>query len=468
MDLKSSYTNFLKSNPSFEKVLFFDELRTKEYPLLDEQKHIYLDYTGGNLFSKGQIKKHNEILFKNVYGNPHSSNPTSRIMTDLVRSSRKRILKFFNADPNEYEAIFTKNTSEALKLVGESYPFNKDDQFLLTVDNHNSVLGLREYGHIRGAKTIYTPMNYPEMTINHDRLLENLHTTNSSENNLFAYPAQSNFSGIQHSLDLVKIAQDLGWDVILDAAAFVPTNKLDLNAVKPNYVAVSFYKMFGWPTGVGALIVKKDSLKKLQRPWFGGGTIVAVSVAANTHHIASGAAGFEDGTLDYLSLPAIEIGLDYIDELGIDNIHNRVSLLTGHLINNLKELKHDSGVSLVHFYGEEGPQNRGGTLSINLFKSNGEQFNSDEVQHLANNENISFRTGCFCNPGISEIAFEVKNKEIISCFADASSYNSADEYRSCVGPIGAIRISTGFITNYNDIFHFVQFVKSLLNKNKIS
>ena len=70
---------------------------------------------------------------------------------------------------------------------------------------------------------------------------------------LFAYPAQSNFSGVQHPLEWVEAAQARGWDVLLDSAAFAPTNRLDLSVIKPDYVPVSFYKMFGYPTGVGAL-----------------------------------------------------------------------------------------------------------------------------------------------------------------------------------------------------------------------
>ncbi|CAN5724754.1 hypothetical protein BH23CHL5_BH23CHL5_28620 [soil metagenome] len=95
---------------------------------------------------------------------------------------------------------------------------------------------------------------------------------------LLAFPAQSNFSGVQHDLDLIDRAQRTGWHVLLDAAAFVSTNALDLRSTKPDFVSISFYKMFGYPTGVGALIVKKPALRLLERPWFAGGTISLISV----------------------------------------------------------------------------------------------------------------------------------------------------------------------------------------------
>ena len=83
---------------------------------------------------------------------------------------------------------------------------------------------------------------------------------------LFAFPAQSNFSGVQHSLDLIDEAQRHGFDVLLDAAAFVPSNPLSLRAHAPEFVVLSFYKLFGYPTGVGALVVRNDALRRLAAP----------------------------------------------------------------------------------------------------------------------------------------------------------------------------------------------------------
>ena len=90
-------------------------------------------------------------MYDDVFGNPHSSNPTSLAATQLVESARSSILDFFNADPAEYLAIFTANASAALKLVGESYPFS-NGSYLLTFENHNSVSGIRKFAHSRGAQ----------------------------------------------------------------------------------------------------------------------------------------------------------------------------------------------------------------------------------------------------------------------------------------------------------------------------
>src|SRR5688500_9647684 len=158
------------------------------------------------------------------------------------------------------------------------------------------------------------------MRVNEAELASRLERGERGGPRLFAYPAQSNFSGVQHPLDWIPLAQEHGWDVLLDAAAFTPSNRLDLHRWKPDFVSQSFYKMFGYPTGVGCLIARRRALAKLRRPWFAGGTITVASVQGDKFYLAEGESGFEDGTPDYLSLPAIEFGLQYIRDIGIDTI----------------------------------------------------------------------------------------------------------------------------------------------------
>jgi selenocysteine lyase/cysteine desulfurase len=90
-------------------------------------------------------------------------------------------------------------------------------------------------------------------------------------------------------MKMIEKAHKHGWDVLVDCAAFVPTSKLDLSIWKPEFVPVSFYKMFGYPTGLGALIAKRTALAQLKRPWFAGGTITVASVLGDKFYFAEGA-----------------------------------------------------------------------------------------------------------------------------------------------------------------------------------
>ena len=213
------YNQFLDLYPAFSSTSIIDEIRAKEFSRLERHHQVYLDYTGGSLYSDSQVQTHQKMLLEGVFGNPHSSNPTSSASTAWVEKTRHKIMSFFNASPDEYVVIFTSNASAALKLVGESYPFGKASFYLLTYDNHNSVNGIREYAWARGANVRYIPIFPPEMRIEDKKLEEYLTLTDRSCSNLFAYPAQSNFSSVQHPLEWIERAHQAGWDVLLDAGS---------------------------------------------------------------------------------------------------------------------------------------------------------------------------------------------------------------------------------------------------------
>ena len=459
-----AYRQFLVAWPKYAATAKLDELRATEFRRLDEQGHVYLDYTGGSVHADSQVRRHMELLQHGIFGNPHSSSPTSALSTDLVERCRARVLRYFNASLEEYGVIFTANATHALKLVGESYPFGPGDHFLLTFDNHNSVNGIREFDRARGARTTYVPVLPHNMRVEESTLDVFLGMAAPGGHNLFAYPAQSNFSGVQHPLEWIARAQSRGWDVLLDAAAFVPTNRLDLGRWHPDFVALSFYKMFGYPTGVGALIARWPALARLHRPWFAGGTISVASVQADQHHLALGAAAFEDGTLNYNVIPAVEFGLDVLETAGRDVVHERVRCLTGWMIDRLLAMRHGNGQPAVRLYGPRSVRQRGGTLAMNFHDPGGDVVDHARVEREAARRKISLRTGCFCNPGAGELALGLSRDEIITCFQDAGSHMEYDDFRRCIDgkSSGAVRMSVGLASNFADVHTFLEFARGFL------
>lgn len=445
-----------------------DELRQREYARLDQTGQVYLDYTGGSLYAQSQLEAHMQQLAATVYGNPHSVNPTSMASTKLVDQARADVFRYFNADPDEYVVIFTSNASGALKLIGESYPFEHDGQYLLTFDNHNSVNGIREYARYHGAPVMYAPITLPDLRIDVDTLALHLGGGNPSGNNLFAYPAQSNFSGVQHPLDWIEAAHVEGWDVLLDCAAFVPTNRLDLGRWKPDFVPLSFYKLFGYPTGLGALIARRDKLQKLRRPWFAGGTVEIVSTLTSAFFRAHDEAAFEDGTVNYLDIPAVSTGLRHVESVGIDSIHDRVTALTRYLLDEMSSVTHTNGQPLAIIYGPTDTKDRGGTIAFNLLDLYGKMFDVRLVETLANDAGISLRTGCFCNPGAGENAFHLTVDDVQACSTAAAPvtyerYIAALTEHTGSTVTGAIRISLGIASNFADAYHFVRFLQAFVD-----
>jgi molybdenum cofactor sulfurtransferase len=430
---------------------FFADLRRREFSRLDELGHVYLDYTGAGLYAEGQVRAHAEYLCHSVLGNPHSRNPTSQAATRKVEEARLKVLEFFNADPESYDVVFTLNASGALKLVAEAYPWEAGVQFLLTADNHNSVNGIREYAAARGAEVRYVPMGR-ELRV--DDLEAHLTCQDCTKPNLFAFPAQSNFSGVKHPLEWIETARAHGYHVLLDAAAFVPTNPLDLGRYRPDFVCLSCYKMFGFPTGVGALLVRRNVLGELHRPWFAGGTVRFVSAQNPVFlpHVTGRA--FEDGTPNYLGIAAAAAGLDFLREIGIERINAHVMRLTGVLLETLKGLRHSNGAPLVRIYGPEGLDRRGGTVAFNLLDPAGELVDFRIVEQRANEANISIRTGFFCNPGAAEFAFDYHDEEAFRCISTLTAETfTLQQFSDCMGDqaVGAVRASLGIASNDADV-----------------
>ena len=470
--MAAALADFERRYPAYARTAVLDEMRARDYTRLDATGQVYLDYTGGALYADSQLAWHRDLLAGAVFGNPHSANLPSQYMGARVEATRAQILKFFRASPEEYEVIFTPNATGALRLVGESYPFGPGGRFLLTFDNHNSVNGIRQFARARGASVTYVPLTTADLRVSEEALARRFEAATSdgrrrfrrrASRSLFAFPAQSNFSGVQHPLAWIAQAQDAGYDVLLDAAAFAPTNRLDLSRWHPDYVSLSFYKIFGYPTGIGALLAHRPALATLRRPWYAGGTITFSSVRAEAapgegFYLTPGPAGFEDGTVDYLGIPAVGIGLDHIGMAGIETIHTRVMCLTGWLLDALGALRHGNGAPVVRIYGPVGTDRRGATIAMNFFDPAGALIDSVRVERRANMAGISLRSGCHCNPGVREVALGFSTQEMAAAFKDKDRLRYQEFVQVIDGKTtGAARASLGLVTTFADVYRFWDF-----------
>jgi len=457
--------DFLSACPDYRGTAMLDLLRATEYSYLDEGGHIYLDYAGAGLPARAQLAAHTERIQGGCFGNPHSENPASAASTELIEAARAAVLAHFNAPPEEYAAIFTANATGACLLIGEAYPFGPRTPLVLTADNHNSVNGLREFARARGAATRYVPFSSPELRVDDDTVHHALTRPRpgrlgARRRGLLAYPAQSNFSGVQHQLAWIETAHDLGYDVLLDAAAYVPSSRLDLSVVKPDFVPVSWYKVFGYPTGVGCLIARHEALDRLERPWFAGGSVYLATVAGGWHAPAPGEARFEDGTVSYLQIPDVQTGLAWVNGIGMDLIHQRVSCLAGWLLRLLAGLRHGNGAPMARIYGPAGTRDRGGTVAFNLLDPDGRVVDERAVARDTAAAGISIRTGCFCNPGAVEGAFGLTEADWRTALRGRA--RTLEEYLGLLGMPsgGALRASVGLASNIGDVERFVAFVET--------
>ncbi len=424
----------------------FALLRQREFARLDETGTTYVDYTGAALYPVTLVRRHAQQLTAAVFGNPHSRNAPSLASSAVLNQARNLTLRFLDADPDEYVVCFTANASGAMRLLSETFPFRRGSRLLLTADNHNSVNGLRVVARRHGASVEYVPLGTQLRTKDPREWLVDV-----GKPSLFAFPAQSNFSGVQLPLTWIHDAQSAGYHVLLDAAAYVQANKLSLSTYPADFVALSYYKLFGYPSGIGALVARRTALPLLRRDYFAGGTVEFVSVQNRLVRIKVGEEAFEDGTPNFLAMPAVCGGLKWLLQLGMPNVQQHVCSLTTHFLKGLESLR---GRTIV--YGPTTSEDRGGTIAFNVLQDN-EVVPFEVVEAAARARGIALRGGCFCNPGAAESAFSYPLDRAGGCYRMPDF--TVRRFRNCLdGVVGALRASFGVANTRMDLDRLLQFL----------
>lgn len=477
-----------------------DQMRAADFKRL--QGTVYLDHAGAALYSEPQMADVVKDLTSNVYGNPHSQSDSSMAATDLVTAARHQVLKYFNASPRDYKCIFTSGATAALKLVGECFPWSRESCYMYTMENHNSVLGIREYALSKGATALAVDIEEDNgLEKNHGSpssdLFKILRHTNQrrggdvlsqncqngslsavSENNwnLFAFPSECNFSGQKFNLNLIKLIKEgnlVGlpsqqqqgqWMVLIDAAKGCATEPPNLDVYPADFVVCSFYKIFGYPTGLGALIVKNEAASLLNKTYFSGGTVAAsIADIDFVQKRKSIEQVLEDGTISFLSIASLRHGFKIIEMLTTSAIARHTSSLATYVRKKMLDMKHRNKKNVCVIYGQHASKvadlKMSPTITFNLKREDGTWFGYREVEKLASLSGIHLRTGCFCNPGACAKYLGLSHSDLVSNFeAGHVCWDDNDVING--KPTGAVRISFGYISTYQDAEEFLKFLQS--------
>ncbi|OII75957.1 class V family protein [Cryptosporidium andersoni] len=449
--------------------------------------HTYADNAGAGLYQKSQITEIHDDLIRNAYGNVHSRNPSARLTDKRLNEARDLIYKFFNIDKSIYSIIFTSGATSGLKLVGENFPWTLESKYFYLRINHNSVLGIREYATNNGVD--FRALSYDEIekilkkqketkgnkrfqNFCNDNMCENLDYINRQSMNskshktycLFAFPAKDNFVGQKYPLVWIKDIQEYGlsddcvWRVLLDAAAFAPTEPLDITEYPADFVVISFYKMFGYPTGLGVLIIRNNDAQLFNKVYFGGGAVIMASCDSRWCKMKeTPSMKFEDGTVSFLNIASLKYGFKRLEYFGMKNISNHIAALSMYVYEELSSLTHFSGKPVVIFYGRKDLPPNGGIVNFNILRPDGSIVNFGQVEHMASENHIHLRTGCFCNPGGCQDFLNLSLEEIQLASEIRDSCSDLGQLNN--KPLGSVRISFGYLSTYKDAKNVVNFIK---------
>ncbi|XP_037838291.2 molybdenum cofactor sulfurase isoform X1 [Chlorocebus sabaeus] len=449
------------------------ELRAREFGRLAGT--VYLDHAGATLFSQSQLESFTNDLMENTYGNPHSQNISSKLTYDTVEQVRYRILAHFHTSAEDYTVIFTSGSTAALKLVAEAFPWvsqgpeSSGSQFCYLTDSHTSVVGMRNVTMAINVKS--TPVR-PEDLWSAEERGASVSDPDCQLPHLFCYPAQSNFSGVRYPLSWIEevksgrlhpVSTPGKWFVLLDAASYVSTSPLDLSAHQADFVPISFYKIFGFPTGLGALLVHNRAAPLLRKTYFGGGTASAY-LAGEDFYIPrpSVAQRFEDGTISFLDVIALKHGFDTLERLtgGMENIKQHTFTLAQYTYVALSSLRYPNGAAVVRIYSDSefsSPEVQGPIINFNVLDDKGNIIGYSQVDKMASLYNIHLRTGCFCNTGACQRHLGISNEMVRKNFQ--AGHVCGDNMDLIDGqPTGSVRISFGYMSTLDDVQAFLRFI----------
>ncbi|XP_044761496.1 molybdenum cofactor sulfurase 3 [Coccinella septempunctata] len=445
---------------SFESVYSDEQNKLIEREFQRIKDEHFLDHAGGTLYSEKQVDNIMTDLKQSLLCNPHGKNFPSQKTEDAIDIIRFRILQHFHTNSEEYTVIFTANTTSSLKLIAENFDFKSQNGqkgvLAHLEDNHTSVLGMRNYSEVTRCVTVQEAFDFLGASV----IKYVPHHVNTKS--LFVYPAQCNFSGTKFPLDWIErihngqlnVIEGLNsgsWYVLLDAATFVGSNDLDLSTYKPDFVTFSFYKMFGYPTGVGALLVRNESQKVLLKKYYGGGTVLMALARENEAILKTSLAErYEDGTLPYLSIYSLNEGFNTFIrlKLTIQSISKHVFNLAKYFYTNLITLHHANGKPAAILYHDttfQDARHQGGIVNFNLVRENGEFIGYSEVMQMLSLNKIHIRTGCSCNPGACQRHLKLTSDDIRRHFRAGHVCGDQNDLVDGV-PTGSVRVSFGYMS----------------------
>ena len=395
----------------------------KDYPILQREIEghpiVYLDNAATSQAPMCVVKAIEDMYFyhrANVHRGVHT---LSGEATDMVEATREKVRAFINAASVE-EVVFTRGTTEAINLVAATYGdrlCNGDEIILTTMEHHSNIVPWQLIGKDKRIRIRVVPIN-DAGEVNLDEYADLF----TEQTRFVALAHVSNVLGtINPVKEMIAIAHQHGVPVLIDGAQAAPHIAIDVRDLDCDFYAFSAHKMYG-PTGVGVLYGKKFRLNSMS-PYQGGGEMIGtVSFERTTY--AELPFKFEAGTPDYVGIAAFGTALDYINELGIDNIAAHERALVEEATRGLLT------IDGMRIFGTA--ENKAGVISFLVG-----DINSYDMGLLLDKLGFEVRTGHHC-------AQPLMNRYGVQGMVRASfaAYNTLDEVHRFVEAVR--RVSTMF------------------------
>lgn len=357
-----------------------------DFPILKREVYpgkplVYLDSAASSQ-RPYQVIDAMDVYYRRQHANVHRGiHRLSTEATGAYESARRRIAAFINA-PDPQQVIYVRNATEGFNLVAFSWGHanvKAGDEILLTeMEHHANLVPWQMLAATTGATLRFVPFNVEDGTLNLSEL-DNLLTERTK---IFSFTAVSNVFGTVNPVkELVAATHAVGAVAMVDAAQAVPHMAVDVQDWDCDFMAFSSHKMCG-PTGIGILYGKRELLEAMP-PFMGGGDmILRVSLESSTWNELP--YKFEAGTPAIAEAVGLGTAVDYLANLGMENVHGHEQFITNYALESLSEIPG------LRIWGPSAAQ-KGGVAAFTL-----QGAHPHDIAEILDKEGIAIRAGHHC------------------------------------------------------------------------
>ena len=353
----------------------------KDFPILNNRDIAYLD-SGATTQKPIQVIKEVEKFYERYNANPHRGAYTLSIeATELYENTRAKIAKFINARYKE-EIIFSKNATESLNLITYSYGMDnlkKDDEVVISImEHHSNLVPWQKVTKATGSKLKYMYINE-----NFELSDEEIESKITDKTKIVGITHVSNVLGtINNVKKIIKYAHKKGAIVIVDASQSIPHMRIDVQDLDADFLVFSGHKMLA-PLGIGVLYGKREMLNKMT-PFLMGGDMIEYVYEQDTT-FAPLPNKFEAGTQNVEGVVGLGAAIDYIQNIGYDNIQKAENDVVSYARKELSKLDY------LTLYMTPNEENHSSVISFNI---NG--VHPHDVASILDTEGVCVRSGNHC------------------------------------------------------------------------
>ncbi len=357
----------------------------KDFPILNQKinnhRLVYLD-NGATTQKPIQVINALKDYNEKSHGNPHrGAHQLSIKATAQYDLAKEKVKEFINAESVD-EIIFTKNTTESINLVANTYGrefIHENDEIVIAISEHHSnILPWQRIAKENKAILKYMYLN-EEGRITEEEYKSKI----TKKTKLVSLAQMSNVLGTIYPIEeIIDHAHKMGAVVLIDGAQSAPHMKVDLQELDADFFVFSAHKMLG-PMGIGVLYGKKDLLDKMPPFLLGGDMIEYVYEQEAT--FAPIPYKFEGGTQNVEGAVGFRAAIEYLENIGIDNIHEHEKMLTEYALEKMLALPY------LNIQGPKNVENKGGIISFTM-----EDIHPHDISTILDSYGIAVRAGHHC------------------------------------------------------------------------